>query len=56
MFDCVQKKSVEYEIEYDYNTIETTQISSEYDNNENVKVGWELADNGKSKCPQYCSQ
>ena len=54
MFDCVQKKSEEYEIEYDYD-IETTQISSEYDNNENVKIAWELADNGKSKCPQYCS-
>jgi len=55
MFDCVQKKSVEYEIEYDYE-IETTQISSEYDNNENVKIAWELSNDGKNICPQYCSQ
>ena len=55
MFDCVQKKSEEYEIEYDYD-IETTQISSEYtDTTKEVKIGWELSNDGKSKCPQYCS-
>ena len=55
MFDCVQKYSVEYdEITYEYD-IATTQISSEYNNNEDVKIAWELSNDGKNKCPQYCS-
>ena len=54
MFDCVERESVEYEIDYDYD-IETTQISSEYDDDENVKVAWELSNDGTNKCPQYCS-